>query len=147
MTISSNVEEVFTKAKLSLQKDLAGLADQIENLAVLDSYGVWADDTSSARASITGYSIGVQPYDKNFAEERWALARSRNGVSRYPRNTMENYQEHVEEVEVESDTGIILTMFVSYAEFIGGADVIATASADSSEGFASIVGDFLSKSF
>lgn len=145
MSITSNTEAIFKNAKSALQKDLANFADQVENLAVLDSYGVWADDTSSSRSSITGYSIGVQPYDKNFNEERWALARSRNGVSKYPQNTMENYQADIQSVEVDSDTGVILTMFVQYAERIGGAEVLAAATDSMHTGFESAVAGMLGK--
>ncbi len=143
MTVSTNSEAILKNAIESLKNGLTEFADGAENLAVLDSYGVWQDDTGSSRASITGYSIGVQPYDKNFQNAEWQAAQAR-GSLKYGTHPS-NFKPHVEDVDVDSEVGVILTMFVEYAEKVGGHEVLGDAADSLRNGFESAVAGYLKK--
>lgn len=145
MSLTTTTEALFQYAKSQLQQDLKRLANQIEALTVLEADGLWPDDSGSARASITAYSLGAESHDKNFAE--WEYARQQGYVSPKWRNTADNFQPEVNEVDVDGSIGILDTIFVQYAEKIGGAEALKGALDASAPGFANVVAGLLSKTF
>jgi len=77
----------------------------------------WQDDTGSAADAITAYLVGKGNPRKNFGSIAWQVAQ-RTGSKKYG-NPPENYQPHVEAVEVGEGPDrkvVILTNFVPYAE-------------------------------
>lgn len=77
----------------------------------------WQDDTGSAADAITAYLVGVGDPRKNFGSIAWQVAQ-RTGSRKY-NNPPENYQPHVEAIEVGEGPKrkvVILTNFVRYAE-------------------------------
>ncbi len=77
----------------------------------------WQDDTGSAADAITAYQVSKGNARKNFGSIAWQIAQS-IGSERY-RNPPENYQPHIESVDVGEGSKtkvVVLTNFVPYAE-------------------------------
>ena len=76
----------------------------------------WQDDTGSAADAITAYQVGKGNPRKNFGGIAWETARS-IGSQKY-KNPPENYQPHVENIDVGEGSKrkvVVLTNFVPYA--------------------------------
>jgi len=76
----------------------------------------WQDDTGSAADAITAYLVGVGDSRKNFGSIAWQTAQ-RIGSKKYG-SPPENYQPHVESIEVGEGPHrkvVVLTNFVPYA--------------------------------
>jgi len=115
---------------VALNEFAEGGQEFAQEVVGFDDY--WANDTGSARASITGYDPEVTDYDKNFDDPIWQAARSGALKSRYAGapyfNDPSNYEPVVHRVPKEAEFEAYLTMFVEYAPDIeppGGGEQLA----------------------
>ena len=116
MSLTENATALFADLKVKLQTDLIGFAAYAEEMARLESEGHWSDDSGSARASITAYSLNAEPSDKNFQAAEWAAAQSPGYTSPRWGNPASNFFPYETDYDPPSDVAVLLTMFVQYAE-------------------------------
>ncbi len=79
--------------------------------------GAWGVDTQSSLNSITGYEAKIGDPYANFNDPAWQHAQQ-VGSDRYPSNTPEHYQPHVENADIgenENPTAV-LAIFTGYPD-------------------------------
>ncbi len=116
MSISQNVDLLFARLTANLQQDLTGFAAYAEEMAKTESEGHWDSDSGSARASITGYSVNAENYDKNFQAAAWAAAQTPGYASPRWHNPAENFYPYDGEDKDAGEVAVILAMFIGYGE-------------------------------
>jgi len=103
------------KVEQSLNSRLQQFAEDTEELTKASAH--WQDDSGSAKAATTGYLVGVDDAQKNFAASEWMAAQRAGFISPRHKNPASNYQPHTEEHPVAAeDKAVILTTFVEYGE-------------------------------
>lgn len=108
------------KIEGAVEAEMQPLAVEIEQSAKQHAENEkWQRDTGSAGASVTAYSISEGDYDHNFGDPDWQQARL-VGSLKYRWNGPYNYTPVQRSLSIEDGPGIVLTMFVAYAEDIGG---------------------------
>ena len=114
MSILDNVNVALVRLERALHSDMGQLAEVIEKHAQEEAEGHWEDDSGSARASITAYSLGKGDWGHNFSADAWRRARSAGYTSPIWNNPSSNFQDYSEAVDI-GEIGVALTMFVPYA--------------------------------
>lgn len=116
MTIAQNVDALFARITSELTGQLEGFAQYAEDMTRSESEAHWQDDSGSARDSITAFVEGSGGAGKNTDRPNWSAARSPGYESPIWGNTPANFQPETEEVTLDADAAVVLTMTVPYAD-------------------------------
>lgn len=116
--VQNGVDLLFQRIHAALEAELRDFADEVEAFTHMESFDHWDDDSGSARDSITAYSMAEGNFDKNTTKPDWEAAQSPGYMSPVWGNTSDNFQPEFEDVDIDGEQAVILTMFVRYAELL-----------------------------
>ena len=121
-SVVAGVEMLFAVLEEHLLNTLSSFAQDAEEQTRKESESHWQDDSGSARDSITGYAVNIDSPDKNFSRSNWAQAQSPGYTSPVWGNPDSNFQPMSEPLDEDIELGVVLTMFVPYAEALENPD-------------------------
>jgi len=122
--VASRIRRIRMQMEREMQIALQRTAVVAEGIAKEQSGEFWANDSGSAAESITGFNPEIESPDRNFPN--WAYAwNNPNYISPKNHNPYTNFIPVVEQVKRDENYEAYLSMFVEYADKIGGDELLS----------------------